>query len=401
MSETRAERKSEARTETTSEAGDRNASDQAYEAEMDAYRAAGEARAMALGNRGPIRYNADGSLADDIVEAYWRCGFYVFEDVIGQDELADIERDVRDMLDRAPLEPGGKVDRHGRPALASDGKGGGVAMVRPLSDPIGGTDRNNGRHPAKMHEPKPPSDAPEWVPQVIGGSLQFSDAALRLYAHPDLLRVAAAFNGDDFSPFNEVIFIKEPGLGGSVAWHQDGTTHWDTPKFHKGSHGFNFMAQLYGCNAANGLWVVPGSHMAQADIKGWCDEAGSDRLPNAVPMLCKPGDVGITNRQAVHGSFANTSRDWRVTINFGFHPRASVVGARGNGIHAPGSEHIIYDEARVRDRSRVLGLAIEARRQRFPDESPYPYGPLEGQSFVWDDAARESLRGYNKLDLGI
>ena len=42
---------------------------------MEAYRKEGEASAMALGNRGPIRYNTDGSLADDIVEAYWRCGF--------------------------------------------------------------------------------------------------------------------------------------------------------------------------------------------------------------------------------------------------------------------------------------------------------------------------------------
>ena len=55
----------------------------------------------------------------------------------------------------------------------------------------------------------------------------------------------------------------------------------------------------------------------------------------------------------------------------------------------------------VRRRSRVLGLAIEARKQRFPDEAPYDYAPHAGQSFVWDDAARESLRGYNALDLGI
>ena len=321
--------------------------------------------------------------------------------MIGTEELADIERDVLEILDRAPTEQGGKLDKHGRPALASDGKGGGLAMVRPLADPIGGTDLNNGRHPVKMIEPPPPEGAPEWILQVVGGSLQFSDAALRLYAHPDLLRVAAAFNGDDFSPFNEVIWIKHPGLGGSVAWHQDGTTHWDTPKFHKGSHGFNFMAQLYGCNAANALWIVPGSHLAQADIKAWCDEAGSDRLPNAVPMLCKPGDVGITNRQAVHGSFANTSDEWRVTINFGFHPRASVIGARGNGIHAPGSENIIYDEERVRQRSRVLGFAQEARKQRFSAETPYEYAPLAGESFAWNDEARENLRGYNKLDLGI
>ena len=372
-----------------------------HEAAMVAYRQAGEERAMTLGNRGPIRYNANGDLHDDIVDAYWRLGFYVFEDVIGAAELADIERDVQAILERAPMEPGGKLDKHGRPALAADEKGGGMALVRPLSDPIGGTDRNNGRHPAKMIEPAPPEDAPEWVLQVVGGSLQFSDAALRLYAHPDLLRVAAAFNGADFAPFNEVIWIKHPGLGGSVAWHQDGTTHWDSAKFHRGSHGFNFMAQLYGCNAANGLWVVPGSHLERADIKAWCDAAGSDRLPNAVPMLCKPGDVGITNRQAVHGSFANTSDQCRVTINFGFHPRASVVGARGNGIHARGSENIIYNEERVQQRSQVLGLAIEARKQRFPNETPYTYGPHAGHIFEWNDAARESIRGYNNLDLGI
>ncbi|MDA0788023.1 MAG: phytanoyl-CoA dioxygenase family protein [Proteobacteria bacterium] len=372
-----------------------------HEAAMLAYREAGEARARALGNRGPIRFSADGSLHPDIAEAYWKHGFYVFEGVIGRDELADIERDVLEILDRAPTEPGGKVDRHGRPALASDGRGGGMAMVRPLSDPIGGTDKNNGRHPAKMIEPTPPADSPEWILQVVGGSLQFSDAALRLYAHPDLLAVAAEFNGEDFSPFNEVIWIKHPRLGGSVAWHQDGTTHWDTPKFHRGSHGFNFMAQLYGCNAANGLWVVPGSHLGKADIRAWCEAAGSDRLPDAVPIICDPGDVAVTNRQAVHGSFANTSDQCRVTINFGFHPRASVIGARGNGIHAPGSEKVIYDEDRVRQRSRVLGLAIEARRQRFPDETPYDYQPLRGQVFEWNDTARESLRGYNLLDLGI
>ncbi len=69
-----------------------------HEADMAAYRKDGEARAMALGNRGPIRYNKNGSLHDDIVEAYWRCGFYVFEDVIGTEELADIECDIEEIL---------------------------------------------------------------------------------------------------------------------------------------------------------------------------------------------------------------------------------------------------------------------------------------------------------------
>ncbi len=37
------------------------------------------------------------------------------------------------------------------------------------------------------------------------------------------------------------------------------------------------------------------------------EAAGSDRLPDAVPLICEPGDVAITSRQAIHGSFANTS----------------------------------------------------------------------------------------------
>ena len=41
-----------------------------------------------------------------------------------------------------------------------------------------------------------------------------------------------------------------------MAWHQDGWTHWDSPDLDGGTHGFNFMAQLYGCNSANGLWVA-------------------------------------------------------------------------------------------------------------------------------------------------
>ena len=48
------------------------------------------------------------------------------------------------------------------------------------------------------------------------GSLQFSDACLRTYAHPELLKVAEAINGEDFAPFNEALFIKEPGVGAAV-----------------------------------------------------------------------------------------------------------------------------------------------------------------------------------------
>ena len=128
-----------------------------------------------------------------------------------------------------------------------------------------------------------PDEAPEWVVQIISGSLQFSEACLRVYAHPGLLGVAQALNGTDFTPFNEVVSIKQPGLG---------------------------------------------------------------------------------------------------------------------GVHNPIS---LYDDAYIAERSRVIGWAIDARAERFGNETPFVYAPNVGREheFVWDDAAREAIKDYNLKDLGI
>jgi hypothetical protein len=373
----------------------------AEETAMQAYLRAGERRAHALGNRGPVRFDSDGKLHPDILDAYWRCGFYVFEGVLGAEELSEIESDLLDILDRLPTDRESSLDAKGRPALTKDCTAPTLFWSKPLGDPFGGTDLANGRHPVKMTEPTPASDAPSEVVYLILGSLQFSEACLRTYGQPDLLKVATAINGNDFVPFNEALFIKEPGRGASVAWHQDGTTHWDSPDWDQGVHGFNVMAQLYGCTPANGLWVVPGTHKhGRVDIKAMVAEAGSERLPEAVPMICAPGDIGITNRQVLHGSFANTSADWRVTVNYGFHRRASVLGVHGGGLH---SAPAIYDEARIRERSRVIGYAIDARRQHFVNEEPFVYQPFAktGEHPRWDAAAKAGMHDYNLLDLSI
>ena len=159
------------------------------------------------------------------------------------------------------------------------------------------------------------------------------------------------------------------------------------------------MAQLFGCNAANGLWVLPGSHLeGKVDIRKLVDDAKSDRIEGAVPMICEPGDVAICNRQAVHGSFANTSDDIRVTINMGFHRRSSVLNVVGGGIH---NDVETYTEERIANRSRLIGYAIDARKQKYPSEDSFVYTPLKEQQFVWDAAARDSIRDYNLDDLGI
>ncbi len=100
----------------------------------------------------------------------------------------------------------------------------------------------------------------------------------------------------------------------------------------------------------------------------------------------------------MHGSFANTSPNPRVTFNFGFHRRSSVLGVAGNGIHSAAA---IYDEQRIYERSKLIGYAISARTERFPEETPYRYEPLADQSLRWNEEARENIADYNLLDLGI
>ena len=371
------------------------------EAAMQAYLRDGERRAAALGNRGPIRFTAAGELHPDILEAYGRCGFYVFEGVLKPDELADIERD----LQRHPRPPAGRA-RRGARRQAAGRRWRPTARGPTCCGPSRSAIRSaapicaNGRHPVKMFEPQAAAGAPKEVVYLILGSLQFSEAALRVYGHPQLLAVAAAINGPDFTPFNEALFIKEPGRGASVAWHQDGTTHWDSPEWDEGIHGFNFMGQLYGCTAANGVWVVPGSHkQGKIDIKSGgrgrhraaarrrADDLRAGRRRHHQP----PGAARLV-RQHQQG----LARDGELGLP------SPHVGAGREGRRRAQQGSRLRRRAH-RERARLIGYGIDARRQRFPDETPFVYRPHAdaGLAYRWDDEARAAIRDYNLLDLSI
>ncbi len=148
------------------------------EAAMQTYLRKGEKRAYALDNRGPIRFQADGRVHTDILAAYWKYGFYVFEGVLREEELNDIEADLFDILERLPTERGAALDAQGRPALAAECEATTLFWSKPLGDPFGGTDLANGRHPVKMLEPTPAADLPQEIVYLIIGSLQFSEASL-------------------------------------------------------------------------------------------------------------------------------------------------------------------------------------------------------------------------------
>lgn len=380
-------------------------------ATMARYVRDGEDRGRGFGNRGPVRFDEHGRLHSDILAAYREHGFYVFQDVIDAPEIAELRADVTSMIERAPVRTGAAVDVRGRPALGRDHAVEPYLLVKPLSDPWGGTDKLSGRHPSKMAEPTPEADAPDEVPFLIFGMCMTSPAALRLYGHPSILAVAAAINGADFVPFNDAIFVKQPGLGGSVAWHQDGVTHWGSPHWDMGIHGFNVQVQLHPTTAANALWVVPGTHKAgRVDIRAKvAANGGSDRLPDAIPLLCAAGDVTIVNRQTLHGSFANTSADPRVSITYGFHRRSSVLDVVGKLSPSRGRDvqrkpATAYDAQRVFDRSAVIAVAIDARHQHRPNEPRFRYEPFAGleDDFRYGPQTIERvLRDYNLKDLSI
>ena len=368
---------------------------------MRSYLTQGERNAYALDNRGAIRFDKRGNLAADILSAYSKYGFYIFENVLAEDELQDIKEDLDQIRASYPAEPNGKLTKDGKPALGADCVGPNLVWSKPLGDPLGGTELANGRHQVKLFEPEASASAPEFAPFILLGSLQFSESCLRVYGHPQLLRVAEAVNGSDFAPFNESLFIKEPGVGAAVSWHQDGDTYWDSEHFDEGIHGFNFMAQVYGSTAVNGVWVKPGSHrVGKIDIKKLIADSGSERIEGMVPLVCNPGDVIICNRQQLHGSFPNCGFEPRVTVYFGFHRRSSVLGIQGPGLY---SEPMFYDEALIDERSKPLGYAIDARKRRFPDEESYQYQPFieAGKTFHWSESAKAELKDYNFRDLSI
>ncbi|MDP3242603.1 MAG: hypothetical protein Q8M69_19465, partial [Reyranella sp.] len=118
-------------------------------------------------------------------------------------------------------------------------------------------------------------------------------------------------------------------------------------------------------------------------------------------MLAGAGDTIVTNRQLLHGSFANSSPDRRVTLNAGFFPRRRVLNVTTKRLTG---EIVTYDGARIDRRLRILLLAIDARRQRFPQEKSHVYRPLADRQEEnrWSEAMRETvLKNYNQLDMFI
>jgi hypothetical protein len=335
----------------------------------------GRRRALALGNRGPVRLDSNGKLAQDILDAY-----------TGSDSTCSpaYSRRPRWASFRSSLTNCWRTRRRPRRARST------------------GTDASPGSPTTTRSAWPDDPDGPAAVGMVSHPLLMMS-SALRLSGHPMILKMAEGVHGPDFVPFHESIFHKAAGNGLPTGWHQDGRTHWteagESLEGAEGagpSHGFNLSVSWTNCNPANCLWVVPGSHNHWRLAGGGKFPPISERLPGAVPMLLDPGDCGMVNRSSLHGSYPNRSEERRVTMVIGFHKRASAIGAEVTNIHAfkrPGGagERITYSEDYVLRRTRMIPLAIDARRQYYPAETPYAYqGSYIGEG-AWNERTRAEI----------
>lgn len=157
-------------------------------AAISRYITVGASHARSLGNRGPIRFGTDGKIAQDIINSYYKHGFYVLEGAVKAPELAALTEEFEALLDNAP-HGGDKpwkslIDRYGRQVQ----RPGAYGFGRPLSDPQGGTgfgvyDFKKGvlgqpRHPMKMREPTPVDGAPAAIVQNIVHPLLHLDSAV-------------------------------------------------------------------------------------------------------------------------------------------------------------------------------------------------------------------------------
>ncbi|MCY3820318.1 MAG: phytanoyl-CoA dioxygenase family protein [Gammaproteobacteria bacterium] len=218
------------------------------ETAWQAYRREGLKRAAWLGNRGPLRFDEDGILTQDILDAYRRTGFYVFTGVLSPEECRELEREFDRVLDNAPLVNDGEADRHGRPSRFSRH----YSVEPPWS--------------SNADEDSEAEGAPGIV-RMLSHPLMIMDSALRAYGHPDILKMIASVNGPDFVPFSESVFHKAAYEGFPTRWHQDGRTHWaedgtplEQPDGSGKTHGVNLSVSWSHCTPENGLWVIPGSH---------------------------------------------------------------------------------------------------------------------------------------------
>lgn len=301
-------------------------------------------------------------LTSEQLAFYHKNGYLALPGFVAPAEVERLRAEVQRMQDGAPARRGASQDKSGQPVDTP-----GDFSFKDLAKDVAGADGAS----------SPNGNGQGQVLNRISNQLARSAVMRQAYGNPRLLACVESLYGPDFLPFAESIVLKLPDQGSPFWWHQDGN-------FKTGpvaERGVNFGIYLYPSTEANGcLRVIPGSHTwGQVDLDALVAKHG-ERLPGSIPLTAAPGDVLVHSRNLIHGSFANTSPDMRVTVYFGFHAHATVAG--------------VYTDEHIRQRMGVIPLCVQARAASglYADETPYVYQPLADEEPVAAKGAGAVLR---------
>jgi chlorinating enzyme len=157
-----------------------------------------------------------------------------------------------------------------------------------------------------------------------------------LVRHPGILDAIESLIGSDILLYHLTYWIKEPGDGSFVSWHQDGTYFNLTPAEHVTAWVALSDATLEsGC-----MRMLPGSHRAgQQDheqgpivvnlLSNGQQVALDIDESKAIDIIVPIGSVSFHHTHIVHSSGPNKSDDRRIGIGISYIPtRARFIGER-------------------------------------------------------------------------
>jgi len=145
--------------------------------------------------------------------------------------------------------------------------------------------------------------------------------------HPRILDAVEDVIGPDILLFHLTTWIKEPGDGSFVPWHQDGVYFHLFPY----QHVTAWVALSPSTEATGCVRVLPGSQ--RLGPRGHQDRPGPGNLLSngqtlaeavdtggAQPMVLAPGQISLHHTHVFHASDPNTGSDRRIGVGISYIP---------------------------------------------------------------------------------
>lgn len=192
-----------------------------------------------------------------------------------------------------------------------------------------------------------------------------------LVRHPRILDAVEDVLGPDIVLFHLTTWIKEPGDGNFVPWHQDGVYFHLFPYQH-----VTAWVALSPSNEQTGcVRILPGSHRLgpqshedKPSPTNLLSNGQTLAMPvetkGAKPMVLKPGQISLHHTHVFHASDPNTGNDRRIGVGISYIPahvmHTSPVRMTGTLVRGEDRYHHLEPEPRPNPADPAAALAFHA-----------------------------------------